>query len=68
MFSVKQRFTRGDLIEVYKMMNGIDNINVDDFFIMRGDNGNRGHRFTIAKQRCNTDIRKYSFAHRVVDK
>ena len=49
MFSVRHRFLRGDLIEVFKIMNNIDSVNVDNFFEMRGDNGNRGHNFIIKK-------------------
>ena len=32
MYSLERRYIRGDLIEVYKMFNGLDDINVEDYF------------------------------------
>ena len=67
MFTVEYRLLRGDLIEMFKIFNGMDRIDINTFFRIRENSGNRGHKWTITKPRCNTDLRKYSFSHRVVN-
>ena len=67
LYTVSHRFLRGDLIQVFKILKGIDNLNYNKFFVLRGNSCNRGHKFTIVKQRCQQNVRKYSFSHRVVN-
>ena len=66
MFSLEYRLLRGDLIEVFKIINGIDKINYKDMFVLRNNDRTRGHNLTLQKPSCNLDVRKYSFSNRVV--
>lgn len=66
MFSVERRMLRGDLIQVYKLFSGLDNLDPNIFFSLNTDNATRGHNFKIKKESCKLDIRKHFFSNRVV--
>jgi len=58
---------RGDLIEVFKFINGGYTIDADNFFAY--DKGNRrGHSKKLYNRRSRLDIRKFVFGNRVTDK
>ena len=57
---------RGDLIEVFKMFRGFDNLDPSLFFELNSA-PTRGHSLKLVKPRCRLDVRKFSFAHRVID-
>ena len=63
--TLESRRERGDLISVYKMVNGMDRIGEDLLKLDTG--GTRGHGRKLKKERCLRDIKKYSFPHRVVN-
>lgn len=66
--SLETRRMRGDMIETFKIIKGLEGINREVMFIMRQiRSGNRGHNEKIFKQHSRLDIRKYSFSRRVVD-
>ena len=52
---------------MFKIFSGRDRIDINRFFKLKKNSGNRGHKWTISKPRCNTDLRKYFFSHRVVN-
>ncbi len=54
------------MITTYKIVTGIDKIDREDF-LRPGTSRTRGHRFKLAKHRCRRNIRKFTFANRVVD-
>ena len=60
--TLETRRLRGDQIEVFKILNGYENIYRNIFFSLKKDNGNRGHEVTLVKDQCRLDIRKYSFS------
>jgi len=62
--SLETRRVRGDLIEVFKLLNGCYAIDTDIFF--EYDKGNR--RRYSKKLFKRLDIRKYVFGNRVTDK
>ena len=65
LMTLESRRERGDLICVYKMVNGMDRIGDD---LLKLDTGStRGHGSKLKKERCVRDIKKYSFPHRVVN-
>ena len=68
MFSLGRRYVRGDLIEVYKIINGMENVCITDVFEMFETTTTRGHGFKFKMKYCRLDIRKYSFAIRVVER
>ena len=68
MFPVEFRLLRGDLIETYKLLNGIDKVDTGTFFHMRNQERMRGHHYlALEKPSCNLDVRKFSFSHRIVN-
>ena len=66
LFSVQGRLLRADLIMVWKIFNGKCAVSPDSLFLMNLQS-NRGHNLKIYKPRYNIDIRKRSFAYRVID-
>ena len=62
------RRSRGDMIEVFKIMGGIYDSDVcGDIFEKREESTTRGHSEKIYKRRVRLNVRKYSFCERVVD-
>ena len=58
---------RGDLIEVYKILKGIDKVNVDQMFPLVGQSQTRGHRYRLRGGRFKTEMRRNYFSQRVVN-
>ena len=65
--SLEKRRIRGDLIEVFKLIKGIDKVDYNIFFKIDINPRVRGHRFKLIKQRFNTNLRKFFFSNRVID-
>ena len=66
LFSMEYRRKRGDMIQVYKILNNMDRIDHNKFFTLC-QNNNRGHSKKMFKERIYKDLRKYSFSQRVID-
>ena len=66
--TLEMRRERGDLIQTYRIMNQIDQINPDKMFQKATYTSTRGHQQKLAKTRPNLDIRKHFYSQRVVDK
>ena len=64
--TLESRRVRGDLIEVYKIMNGFEDIDYRDYFNI-SSTGLRGHEMKLYKSRFNTTIRGNSFSRRIID-
>ena len=67
MFSVRRRYIRGDMIQVYKMFEQLDDLNLNDFFEVDRYSSTRGHNRKLKVKYSRLDCRKYSFSLRVVD-
>ena len=61
------RRLRGDQIEVFKILNGCENIDRNICFSVREERRTRGHGVTLAKKQCKLDIRQFSFLQRTVN-
>ena len=63
---MKDRRKRGDQIQVFKILDGHYDINLEDFFTLDTDrtHNTRGHS---KKHRTLTSLRQKSFCYRVVD-
>jgi len=64
--TLETRRLRGDLIEVFKIIKGFEDIDKDIFFKC-SHTELRGHSLKLYKTGCNLDCKKYGFAHRVVN-
>jgi len=58
---------RGDLIETFNILTGIEKVGVEQFFELNDTGYNlRGHSKRLTVNRCRLDFRKYFFSNRVV--
>jgi len=67
LFSLQRRRKRGDLIETFKIMNGVENIDSETFFKRSSATNLRGHNFKIYKQTATSIHRRNFFSQRVVN-
>ena len=67
MFSLRRRYIRGDMIEVYKMFEGLDDLDINEFFEVDEDDRTRGHSRKLKVRYSRLDCRKYFFSLRAVD-
>ena len=67
--TLKYRRKRGDLIQVFKILNGHYDINWEDFIILDTirTHNTRGHSKKLVNNRTLTSLRQKSFCYRVVD-
>ena len=65
--TLETRRLRGDQIEVFKILNGYENIDRNMFFSLKKDSRTRGHEVKLVKDQCRLDIRKHSFSHRTIN-
>ena len=65
--TLETRRLRGDQIEVFKILNGYENIDRNMFFSLKKDSRTRGHEVQLVKDQCRLDIRKHSFSHRTIN-
>ena len=65
--TLEERRIRGDMITMYKIVNGI---NILDREIVKVGPSNylRGHGKRLRKETCTSDIKKYSFPYRSIEK
>ena len=68
LWSLEERRNRADLIEVFKLFKGFTNVSYSRFFQLAEDSRTRGHTLKICKPRCKTDLRKYFFACKVINR
>jgi len=67
--SPKERRVRGDMIEVYKLMTGKEQISPGQFFTPTVAHYKlKGHNKKLTKARPRLDIRKYFFSQRVINR
>ena len=62
--TLEMRRLRGDQIEVFKILNGYENIDSNIFFESKIT---RGHNYTLVKKQSRLDVRKYSFSQRTIN-
>ena len=65
--TLETRRLRGDHIEVFKLLNGYENIDRNMFFSLKKDSRTRGHEVKLVKDQCRLDIRKHSFSQRTIN-
>ena len=65
--NLEDRRIRGDLIQVFKLIKGIDNVDYRTLFKLADCSRTRGHKFKIVKVRSRLEIRKKLFSVRDVN-
>ena len=67
--TLEARRLRGDQIEMFKIVNGYENVdrNTCMFFKLKEGSRTRGHKAALVKELCRLDMRKYSFSQRVIN-
>ena len=61
------RRVRGDLIEVFKIIKGFEEVDSNIFFEVASSNNLRGHSLKLYKHNLRLDAMKYFFSQRVID-
>ena len=67
LFSLSKRRMRGDLIEVFKIFKGFDNISAENYFTLDRTNTRRRHDFKVVGKRFMSNEAKHFFFNRVVN-
>ena len=65
--TLETRRLRGDEIEVFKIVNGYEDVDRNMFFKLKEGSRTRGHKVALIKEQCRLDMRKYSFSQRVIN-
>ena len=58
---------KGGQIEVFKILNGYENIDSIIFFEINESKITRGHNYTLVKKQSRLDVRKFSFSQRTIN-
>ena len=64
--TLETRRLTGNLIEVFKILNGYEDIDSNIFFKLKEDSMTRGHKAALVKPYCRLDKRKFSFSQRTI--
>jgi len=67
LWTLEGRRVRADLIEVFKMINGLTNVNFEAFFEFDTNCRTRGHARKLKKNRFNRDLRQHFFTERIIN-
>ena len=59
--TLETRILRGGQIEVFKIVNGYEDVDRNMFFKLKEGSRTRGHKAALVKEQCRLDMRKYSF-------
>ena len=65
--TLETRRLRGDEIQVFKILNGYENIDSNIFIEIKEIKVTRGHNYTLVKKQSRLDVRKYSFSQRTIN-
>ena len=67
LWTLEGRRVRADLIEVFKMINGLTNVKFEVFFEFDTNCRTRGHARKLKKNRFNRDLRQHFFTERIIN-
>ena len=66
LLSLEKRRLRGDVVEVYKIMHGVEKVDRETFFSLTQNSRTRGHPMKLTGGRSRTNKRKYFFTQHIV--
>ena len=61
------RRRRADMLQVYRILTGMDKVEVSRFFKLEGDGNRRGHRYKLFKPRVESKVKSNSLSIRVIN-
>ena len=64
--TLETRRLRGDQIEVFKLVNGYEDVDRNMFFKLKEGSKTRGHKAALFKEQCRLDMGKCSFSQSVI--
>ena len=67
LFSLSKRRLRGDLIEIFKMFKGFDNLNINDYLTVDRTHATRSNGYKIVGKRFTSNEAKHFFFNRIVN-
>ena len=67
LFTLETRRLRGQLIQVFKIINGYDHVDSDKFFIRNTNSITRSNGYKLRGKKFNTDVAKNFFTYKVVN-
>ena len=65
--TLETRRLRGDQIEVFKIVNGYEDVDRNMFFKLKEGSRTRGHKAALVKEQCRLDMRNYPLSQRVIN-
>jgi hypothetical protein len=65
MFTLKRRRARADLVEIYKLIHGIDRLDILKY-IKFAESNTRGHSLKLLRSTTSSEIEKYEFFRRII--
>ena len=68
LWSLEERRNLADLIEVFKMHQGLSKLSFGTFFEITQSDRTREHSLKLVKHRSSTDLRQHFFSERVVNR
>ena len=66
--TLEERRNRGDMLEVFKTIKGINKLDYTNLFRLSNNTNTRGHTLKLAKVRPRLDCRKHFFSCRVINR
>ena len=58
---------KSDQTDLFKILNGYENIDSNIFFEIKESKITRGHNFTLVKKQSRLNVRKFSFSQRIIN-
>src|SRR3989442_548100 len=65
--TLETRKIRADMVEVYKIVKGLEGLKIDEFFDLIKASCTRGHQYKMYKKGFKLNYGKFSFGNRVVN-
>ena len=67
LWTLEERRVRADLIEVYKIINGLSAAQFHSFFELDTNTRTRGHSLKLKKKSFHTELREHFFSERIIN-
>ena len=65
--TLETRRLRGNQIELFKIVNGYEDIDRNMFFKLKERSRTRGHKAALVKEQCTLDMRKYTEGDKLME-